>query len=65
MPRLRAVLEEKEVTQKSLAKKAGVTASTMCKYVNGDREPGVRTAIRMARMLGVTVEELFGGDVDD
>ena len=42
---------------------AGVGRSTVSEIESGRRVPGVDVAIRIARVLGCTVEELF--DVPD
>lgn len=49
----------KGLTQEALAKKTGVNRSTLSAIENGRIEPGVSTAVRIARVLGVNVETLF------
>lgn len=56
---LRATRERSGKTQAQVAKVAGVSEVAYQRYEYGCREPGVRTAIRIARALGTTVEELF------
>lgn len=47
-------------TQVQVANKAGIAERMYQEYEYDKREPGVRTAIRIARILNSTVEELFG-----
>ena len=48
-------------TQEQVAREAGICAQQYQKYEYGTREPGVRTAIRIADALGVSdLRELWG-----
>ena len=57
---LRAAREASGKTQAQVAKEIGVTELSYQRYEYGKREPGVRTAIRIAKVLNSTVEDLFG-----
>lgn len=57
---LRAARERSGKTQAQVAEEAGIKEHTYQRYEYNKREPGVRTAIRIARALGCTAEELFG-----
>lgn len=57
---LRAAREASGKTQKQVAELAGVAERQYQDYEYDRFEPGVRTAIRIARALHSTVEELFG-----
>lgn len=46
-------------TQAQIAREAGVSERAYQGYEYGQKEPGVRTAIRIAKALGNSVEELF------
>ncbi|MEE6273460.1 helix-turn-helix transcriptional regulator [Georgenia wangjunii] len=50
-----------KVTQAELAATAGVSRQTVIAIEQGDYAPSVFLALRIARALGATVEELFGG----
>ena len=56
---LRAAREKSGKTQAQVAKEAGVSEQAYQRYEYGKREPGVRTAIRIAHALKSTVEKLF------
>lgn len=57
---LRAAREACGKTQAQVAKQVGISEASYQNYEYDKREPGVRTAIRIARALDSTVEELFG-----
>lgn len=42
------------------AKRNGLNKKMLYAYGNGDTMPGVLTAIRLARVLNTTVEEIWG-----
>lgn len=45
--------------QQDVAKASGITQAQISRYEAGEREPGVYTALRIAKALGTTVERLF------
>lgn len=48
------------LTQPQLAEKAGITSYTIIqRYENGQRIPTVYNAVRIAKALNATVEEVF------
>lgn len=56
--------KKQNLTQPQLAEKAELTSYTLIqRYERGLRTPGVDIAIRLARALNTTVEELF--DIDN
>jgi len=57
---LRSTRVKSGKTQAQVAKEAHITGLSYQRYEYGKREPSVGTAIRIARALGTTVEELFG-----
>lgn len=57
---LRAARERSGKTQAQVAKEIGVSELSYQRYEYDKREPGVRTAIQIARALDSTVEQLFG-----
>lgn len=61
---LRAAREASGKTQAQVAKEIGVSELSYQRYEYDKREPGARTAIRIARALGSTVEDLFGAAPD-
>lgn len=57
--KLKALLEEKHITQRELAEKAGVTEQAMSRYVNGTRTPKVTTYAAMTQALGIGIDDLL------
>lgn len=56
---LRAAREASGKTQAQVAKEAEIAERLYQDYEYGKREPGVRTAKRIAKVLKSTVEKLF------
>lgn len=56
---LRAARERSGKTQAQVAEEVNVGVRLYQDYEYGKREPGVRTALRIAKALKSTVEELF------
>ncbi len=61
---LRAAREASGKTQAQVAKEIGVSELSYQRYEYDKREPGARTAIRIARALNSSVEDLFGAAPD-
>lgn len=67
MPRLRSKLHcsmasirrSQELTQKDLAQRCGVSRQTIVEIEKGNYNPSTIVALRLARCLGVNVEDLF------
>ena len=57
--KLRAAREKARLTQAQLAEKTGISELSYQRYEYDDRQPSVRTAIRIAYVLSTTVENLF------
>ena len=47
------------MSQEQLAEASGVTRASISRYENGERRPNVWTAIKIARALRCTVEDLL------
>ncbi len=64
--RLRAVIEYKGLSVKELASKTEISYSTFLSYIDARGTlPNVLTAVRLAKMLGVSVEWLVAGDDEE
>lgn len=61
---LREFRKNQGMTQVQLAEVVGCRQGLISLYERDERHPTVYIAIRLARALGTTVEELFGGEVD-
>ncbi|MBO5423360.1 MAG: helix-turn-helix transcriptional regulator [Fibrobacteraceae bacterium] len=58
--RLQQAISRSGMTQKEVAVNAGVTEAAVSHYIKGDRVPRFVVAIKLAEVLGVSVEELIG-----
>lgn len=50
------------MSQLDLAKKIGVTQTAIWQYENGEATPKIEIALRLAKALGMTVEQLAGDE---
>jgi transcriptional regulator with XRE-family HTH domain len=59
--RIRALRTERELQQRQLAEKAGLTPSLVSQIESGRLTPSLNTVRRLADALGVTIASLFDG----
>jgi DNA-binding XRE family transcriptional regulator len=57
---LQRIIKERGLKQAFIAEKADVSPGALSKIVRGESLPTLPVAIRIARVLGETVEELWG-----
>jgi putative transcriptional regulator len=62
---MRVERARRNLTQAGLAEMAGVTRRSINAIETGRMVPSVLLAIRIARALGVTVEDLFSAAIED
>ena len=48
-------------TQREFAKKIGITEQALSRYISGGRMPKAQVIIKMAMVLGVSIDYLMGG----
>lgn len=60
--RLKSLRERKGLSQSALAKKIGVTKSTIYRYENSDLMPTLYNAVLLAQVLDTTLDYLVGMD---
>ncbi|MCH3963006.1 MAG: helix-turn-helix domain-containing protein [Clostridium sp.] len=58
--KIKKIRESKNLTQKQLAEKIGVTPVTITRYENNNRKPSIETLNKMAKALNVTINDLAG-----
>ena len=56
---LRAIRQEQKLSQKELAKAAGLTAASISRYETGDRKISVDVAKRLSKALNTNWASLF------
>ncbi len=59
MHKLREFLESSEMTQATLATAIGVSQPTVSDWINGHMQPSVANLIVIARVTGLSVDELL------
>jgi transcriptional regulator with XRE-family HTH domain len=57
--RLQELLDEKDMTQRELAEKIGVTEVTISRYINGERKPRIDIIGKIAEVFGVSIDYLL------
>ena len=63
--RIALLRKEKTMTQEELAEKMGVSSQAVSKWENDVSCPDIQLLPRLARLLGVTVDELLSGKSQD
>lgn len=58
--RLKEIREANDYSRKDLAAAVNVTAAAISNYENGNREPDIKTLIRISDYLNVSVDYLIG-----
>ena len=61
--RLRLARQARGFSQQQLAGMAGVSRQAVSAVESGQSDPSLRVALALAQALGMTVDELFGGEV--
>lgn len=56
--RMKQIREEKGLTQNEVAQRAGVTAASLSRWENEEREPTFQNVQRIAQALGATMAEM-------
>ena len=62
LPGLRAWRERAGMSQAELGRRAGLTASHVCRVENGTRRMSLGTLLLLGRATGAPIEELVGHD---
>lgn len=60
--KLKEVRQSRGMSQQAVANASGIGIRIYQYYEAGDKEPGVHTALKIAKALNSTVEELFLGE---
>ena len=57
--------DEKGIKHKHLAKECGVSIQTFSRWVNNKTQPDLKQSAIIARILGITLDELVGWEEED
>lgn len=60
--KLRNAFEKSGYTQKELADKAGITTPSLCRYLDGSREPKATVLFKLCECLNIDIYDLFTND---
>jgi transcriptional regulator with XRE-family HTH domain len=58
---VRRIRQERGMTQEALAQLADLHMTDIGRIERGERDPGIRTTVKLARGLGVPPSKLFDG----
>ena len=62
--RIKDLMDEREITQTELARRCGISQSMVSKIISDDRRPLQSVLLEIARVLGITVASLVGGETE-
>ena len=60
--RLKTLRKEKKLTQKELAEQIGISQKSYSHWETGKNEPSLENLIKLADLLEVSIDWLFGRD---
>lgn len=63
--RLKELRSQKGLNQEGLGDLVGVSRQTISLIERGDYNPSITVCLKLAQILGVTVEEIFSYEEDD
>lgn len=58
--RIKYLMDAEDISQYSLAKKLGISQSTICNWLNGKKEPSIESLWKLADYFGETIDFLVG-----
>ena len=60
--KVKRMLADRNINQKELSEKSGITRASISRYLKGNRRPRIDVVINFAKALGVEPEELLDED---
>ncbi|MDF1511358.1 helix-turn-helix transcriptional regulator [Robertmurraya sp. DFI.2.37] len=60
MTKLQLLIKKRNIKQRELAKQLGISNSALSLIVNGKSVPTLKVALKIARAVNMTVEDLWG-----
>lgn len=60
MNKIAELRKEKLISQKKLAEQVGLSRTYISEIENNKKQPNVKLAIKIAKVLGTSVESIFG-----
>ena len=60
--RIKYLMEAEDISQYALAKKLGISQSTICNWLNEKKEPSIESLWKLADYFGESVDYIIGRD---
>ena len=60
--RIKYLMDAEDISQYALAKKLGISQSTICNWLNGKKEPSIESLWKLADYFGESVDYIIGRD---
>ena len=57
--KVKKMMSDRNMNQKELSEKSGITRASICRYLQGKRRPRIDVVVNFAKALGVELEELL------
>ena len=61
-PKIEYYLSLKKISHKDFAKLCGINEATLSRYISGEREPRYSVVMKMAYVLGISMDEITSMD---
>ncbi len=58
--RIKELMKVEGISQYALAKKLGISQSTICNWLNGKKEPSIESLWKIADFFGETIDYIVG-----
>ncbi|MBQ4073394.1 MAG: helix-turn-helix transcriptional regulator [Clostridia bacterium] len=58
--RIKYLMDAEDISQYALAKKLGISQSTICNWLNGKKEPSIESLWKLADYFGESVDYIIG-----
>lgn len=60
--KVKKMMSDRNMNQKELSEKSGITRASICRYLQGKRRPRIDVVVNFAKALGVEPEDLLDED---
>lgn len=60
--KVKKMMSDRNMNQKDLSEKSGITRASICRYLQGKRRPRIDVVVNFAKALGVEPEDLLDED---
>ncbi len=60
--KVKKMMADRNMSQKELSEKSGITRASICRYLQGKRRPRIDVVVNFAKAFGVEPEELLDDD---